>query len=168
MQLSIRSRIVSRVGLLVAMLLLAALLPTAAAAAPSTCTADLLIFTTSPGAISQDGQVTNIRDSGVGGQYISGFLAGYTISGAQNITINAQTNQAQLQGSFTATGAGGTLTIRYTGQADLNTGAATGHFLTAGGAGQFANFFWEGQITAQLIGPATFIATDTGPCHTAP
>jgi hypothetical protein len=143
---------------------------TAAAGPPATCTADLRIFSTSPGTATTAGQVTHARDSGVGGAYISGFLSGYTISGAQDLVVNNVTNESQLQGSFVATGPDGTLTIRYTGHADLNTGAATGHFVSAGGTGQFASFHWQGTISAQLVGasPPTFIATDSGPCHTAP
>ena len=134
---------------------------------PTTCTADLIIFTTSPGTVTTQGQTTHFRDSGVAGQYTSGFLAGYTFTGAQDIVVNNNTNTSQLQGSFTATGPGGSLVIRYTGRADLSTGAATGHFHTAGGTGQFAGFHWTGDITAQLISqtPPTFRATDSGPCH---
>jgi hypothetical protein len=137
----------------------------AAAAPPPTCTAELVIFTTSPGVESQTGPVLHFRDSGVGGQYTSGFLAGYTLVGAQDIQLNTRTNGSELQGQFVATGPGGSLAIAYTGHADLNTGAATGHFHTTGGTGQFSDFRWEGDITAQLIGPATFHATDTGPCR---
>ena len=142
---------------------------TAAASPPTTCTASLTIFTTSPGSVLTTGPVTHVRDSGVAGSYTSGFLSGYTFSGAQDIVLNNQTNESQLHGSFTATGPGGTLTIQYTGHADLKTGAATGHFVTAGGTGQFVHFHWTGMITAQLTGlqPPTFVATDTGPCHSA-
>jgi hypothetical protein len=141
-----------------------------AAAPPATCTATLTIFTTTPGEVTTTGQVVHARDSGVGGQYTAGFLAGYAISGAQDIMANQQTNQSELRGSFVATGPGGTLTIRYTGHADLTTGAATGQFETHGGTGEFAGFHWSGSIAAQLVSltPPTFIATDNGACHPAP
>lgn len=143
-------------------------LPAAAASAPTTCTADLLIFTTSPGSVSTSGNVTHLRDSDVAGSYISGFLAGDAILGSQNIELNNATQQAQLEGSFVVTAPSGTLTITYTGHADFNTGMATGHYVATAGTGQFAGFHWEGGITAQLIGPATFHTIDSGPCHTGP
>jgi hypothetical protein len=140
----------------------------ASAAPPETCTADLTIFTTSVGTVSTSGQVTHFRDSGVGGAYTSGFLAGYTLSGAQDIMVNNVTQKSQLHGEFTAVGPGGTLTIRYNGHVDLSTGTGTGEFVTAGGTGIFASFHWTGKIAAQLVSlaPPTFVATDTGPCHT--
>jgi hypothetical protein len=140
-----------------------------AAAPPATCTATLTIATTSPGAVTTTGQVVHVRDSGVGGAYTAGFLAGSTIVGSQDIMVNQQTNQSELHGSYVATGPGGTLAIRYTGHADLTTGAATGHFETQGGTGQFAGFHWAGEIAAQLVSlaPPTFVATDSGTCHPA-
>jgi hypothetical protein len=142
----------------------------ATAAPPAACTATLTIFTTTLGDVTTTGQVVHARDSGVGGAYTAGFLAGYTISGSQDIMVNQRTNQSELHGSYAATGPGGTLEIRYTGHADLNTGAATGHFETQGGTGQFAGFHWAGEIAAQLVSPTppTFVATDSGPCHPAP
>src|SRR5688572_3503860 len=92
---------------------------TASAAPPQTCTADLVIFTTSVGSVSTTGQVTHFRESGVGGSYASGFLSGYTLSGAQDIVVNNVTQRSELHGEFTAVGAGGTLTLRYNGHADL-------------------------------------------------
>jgi hypothetical protein len=142
--------------------------PAAAAGARAICTADLLIFTTSPGVVSNTGNVTHFRDSGVGGGYISGFLAGAPIAGTQDIELNNATQQAQLKGSFVATRPAGTLTISYTGHADFTTGTATGHYVTVDGTGQFADFHWEGGINARLIGPAAFHATDSGPCHSGP
>ncbi len=91
----------------------------AAAGPPSSCSAGLVIFTTSPGTITRTGEVVHARDSGVGGTYTSGFLAGYSLSGSQDIILNTRANEAQLHGSFVATGPEGTLTIRYTGHADL-------------------------------------------------
>lgn len=145
-------------------------LASVAAAPPATCTAVLTISTTSPGDVTTNGQVTHARDSGVGGAYTTGFLAGYTISGTQDIMVNRRTSQSELHGFFVASGPGGTLTIQYTGHADLSTGAATGHFETHGGTGQFADFHWAGEIAAQLVSltPPTFVATDSGPCHPAP
>src|SRR5438270_3037067 len=81
--------------------------PAAAAGAATTCTASLTIFTTSPGTVTTTGQVTHVRDSGVGGQYTAGFLAGYTLRGSQDIMVNNVTNHSQLQGTYTATGPGG-------------------------------------------------------------
>ncbi|HBY92766.1 MAG: hypothetical protein M5U01_03705 [Ardenticatenaceae bacterium] len=144
---------------------------TVAAGPPTICTADLIIFTTDPGAATTTGQVTHFRESGVAGWYTSGILNGYTFSGAQDIMVNNKTHTSQLQGSYIATGPdNNSLTIRYTGHADLLTGIATGHFVTAGGTGAFANFHWEGEIAAHLISltPPTFETTDTGPCHAAP
>lgn len=145
-------------------------LASVAAAPPATCAATLIIFTTSPGDVIITGQVTHARDSGVGGAYSAGFLAGYTISGAQDIMVNQRTSQSELHGSYIASGSGGTLTIAYTGHADLSTGAATGRFETHGGTGQFSGFHWVGEIAAQLVSltPPTFVATDSGVCHPAP
>jgi hypothetical protein len=142
-------------------------LGSATAAPPATCTAGLVIFTTNPGDVSVAGHTTHFRESGVGGAYTSGFLAGSTLSGAQNIERNDATGHATLEGEYTTTAPGGTLTIHYTGQVDLATGAATGHFTTVGGTGQFSDFHWNGDITAQLVSltPPTFTATDSGFCH---
>lgn len=157
---------------LAAIMCLMALAPLAVPAAASnntTCSATLTIFTTSTGTVTNTGQVTHYQDSGVAGVYTSGFLSGYTFTGAQDIMVNQVTNGSQLQGWYTATGPGGTLTVRYTGRADLNTGAATGNFQTAGGTGQFAGFQWAGNIQAQLISltPPTFVSSDSGECHPA-
>ncbi len=144
---------------------------TTAAAGPSnTCTAGLTIYTTSTGTVTQAGQVTIYQGSGVGGGYTSGFLSGYTLSGAQDILMNNVTHKSYLKGSFVATGPGGTLNVSYVGQADLRTGAATGFFIVTGGTGEFANFHWSGNIMAQLtsLAPPTFVATDSGMCHPAP
>jgi hypothetical protein len=143
---------------------------TASAAPPQTCTASLVILTTSVGTVKTTGQVTHYRGSGVGGSYTSGFLSGYALSGAQDIVVNTVTQKSQLHGEFTAVGAGGSLTIRYNGHVDLSTGAATGEFVTAGGTGVFADFRWTGKITAQLVSlaPPTFVATDSGLCHSRP
>ena len=140
----------------------------ASAAGPATtCTADLQIFTTTVGDVSTAGPITFFRNSGVAGQYTTGFLAGYQLSGAQDIMLNTKTGLSQLHGSFTATGPDGTLTITYNGHADTTTGAATGNFVTAGGTGAFADFHWSGSITAQqpVVGVPFFNATDTGSCH---
>ncbi len=107
---------------------------TDAAGPPTICTANLTIFTTSTGTVTTTAQVTHFRDSGVEGVYTSGFLSGYTLTGAQDIMINNVTHKSQLQGSYVATGPGGTLTIRYTGHTDLTTGEATSIFTTVGGA----------------------------------
>ena len=114
--------------------------------------------------------MTHYRDSGVGGSYTSGPLAGYTISGAQNIMVNNVTHRSELQGSYTASGPGGSVVISYTGHANLTTGMATGNFETHSGTGDFATFHWEGSIDAQLVRltPPTFLATDSGFCHSAP
>jgi hypothetical protein len=146
--------------------LLAASLTPAAAAPPPDCTAGLRIFTTSTGVERQAGPVLIFTDSGVGGSYTSGFLAGSTISGAQHIMLNTQTNLSELNGEFVATGPQGTLSIQYVGHADLSTGMATGQFVSAGGTGAFSDFHWQGRITARLVGPATFDAVDSGPCFT--
>ena len=140
-----------------------------AADPPTTCTSGLTIFTTSTGTVTTTGEVTHFQDSGVGGSFTSGFLSGDTLSGAQDIVVNNRTNQSQLHGSFTAVGPGGNLTLRYTGHVDLNTGAATGHFVSAEGTGQFGTFHWQGSTSAQLISlaPPTFVATDSGPCDSA-
>lgn len=139
-----------------------------AATAPATCTAGLVISTTSPGDVSVDGTTTHFRDSGVGGSYTSGFLAGYTLTGAQDIERNDAIRRGVLDGNFTASGAGGTLDVHYTGSVDLTTGVATGHFTTVGGTGQFSDFHWTGDVGAQLVSltPPTFVATDSGFCHT--
>jgi len=138
----------------------------ASAAPPQTCTAGLTISTTSQGTVSNTGQVTHFADSGVAGRYTSGFLAGYTLVGAQDIQLNNVTKKSELHGQFTATGPDGSLTIQYNGHADLTTGAATGDFVSVGGTGLFTGFHWTGKITAQLVSltPPTFLATDSGPC----
>jgi hypothetical protein len=142
----------------------------AAAAAPVTCTAGLTIFTTSQGTVTQHGPFTHFTDSGVGGSYTSGFLAGYTLAGAQDITLDNLTHQSRLHGSFVATGPDGTVTVRFNGRADLTTGAATGNFQVVGGTGSFGDLHWRGTIAAQLVSltPPTFLATDSGPCRNAP
>jgi hypothetical protein len=143
---------------------------TAASGPPATCNATLTIFTTSTGTVTTSEQVTHYQDSGVGGSYTSGPLAGDTISGAQNIMVNNVTHQSELQGSYTASGPGGSVVIRYTGHANLTTGMATGHFETHSGTGGFATFRWEGSIDAHLVSltPPTFVATDSGFCQSAP
>jgi hypothetical protein len=162
-----RRKLVVALAAAVSVAALAAGTQPASAARPQTCTAGLTIFTTSVGTVRTTGQVTHFTESGVGGSYTSGFLSGYTLSGAQDIMVNNVTQKSELHGQFTAVGPGGTLTIRYNGHADLSTGAATGEFVTAGGTGDFADFHWTGKITAQLVSlaPPTFVATDTGPCH---
>jgi len=146
--------------------------PASAAGGPATiCESSLIIFTdpSNPGTVTQAGQITHVRDSGVLGWYYSGTLEGYMLAGAQDIRINAVTNQAQLRGSFVAVGPeGSTVTISYAGHADLTTGRATGSFVAMDGTGMLDDFNWSGQIEAQLIGPASFDATDTGRCTGAP
>ena len=140
----------------------------ASAAGPAmTCTADLQIFTTTTGDVRSAGPITFFRDSGTSGMYMSGFLAGYQLSGTQDIMLNSKTGLSELHGSYTASGPDGTLTIRYNGHADTTTGAATGNFVTAGGTGVFADFHWSGSITAQqpVVGVPFFNATDSGSCH---
>jgi hypothetical protein len=140
---------------------------TATAAAPATCTAGLVVFTTSTGDVNVAGQTTHFRGSGVAGSYTSGFLSGYTLTGAQNIERNDATGHASLEGQYVATGPGGTVTVHYTGSVDLGAGTATGHFTTIAGTGDFADFHWNGDISAQLtsLAPPTFVTADTGLCH---
>lgn len=159
------------IGLCAVLITLVVSLGAVSAAGPAaTCTADLQIFTTTIGNVRTAGPITFFRDSGTAGQYTSGFLSGYALSGSQDIMLNTSTGQSQLHGSFTVSGPDGTLTIRYTGHADTTTGAATGHFVTAGGTGAFADFHWSGSITAQqpVVGVPFFNATDTGTCHGLP
>jgi hypothetical protein len=141
-----------------------------AGAAPiGTCTAGLFIRTTSVGTVTQAGPVTIYRDSGVGGAYTSGFLAGYTITGAQTIIVNSASGQSEVAGQFVATGAGGTLQVRYTGRVDQATGAATGQFSATEGTGGFASFRWTGTISGQQIpGVPAFNVVDTGLCSPTP
>jgi hypothetical protein len=138
----------------------------ATAAAPATCTAGVTIFTTSTGDVSVTGNVTHFQNSGVAGSYTSGFLAGYTLSGAQNIQRNDATGQAVLEGQSVATGPDGTVTVHFTGSIDLTTGAAAGHFNVVSGTGAFAGFHWNGDISAQLVSltPPTFVGTNSGFC----
>jgi hypothetical protein len=161
-----------RLGLaacLTALLSATALRGTEASGPPSTCSGTLTIFTSSVGTVTAGGPVTHYKDSGVGGAYTAGPLAGYTLSGAQDIMVNSVTQQSELQGSYTAVGPGGSVVFRYTGHANLATGIATGHFETAGGTGDFAAFHWEGAINAQLVSlaPPTFLTVDSGPCLSA-
>jgi hypothetical protein len=139
----------------------------AGATAPATCTSDLTIFTTGTGDVNVAGSTTHFRSSGVGGAFTSGFLAGFTLSGAQNIERNDAMHHATLEGEYVTTGPGGTLTVHYTGSVDLSTGAATGHFTTIAGTGAFASFHWSGDVSARLVSlaPPTFLATDSGLCH---
>lgn len=139
---------------------------TATAAALPTCTAGLTILTSSTGDVTTAGNITIFRSSGVSGTYTSGFLAGYSLTGSQDIVRNDAEHHAVLAGQFVATGPGGTFTVRYTGTADLTTGAADGHFAVVAGTGAFTAFRWIGDITAQLVSltPPTFLATDTGIC----
>ena len=110
------------------------------------------------------GQVTVARDSGVGGSYMGGRLDGYAIDGLQDIVLYDTTQQATIRGSLTATGATGSIEVRYTGFADLGTGRATGFFVASDGTGIFDGYRSRGTIEAQLIGPLTFQATDFGLC----
>jgi hypothetical protein len=161
----------SGIGLCAVLMTLVVSLGVAGAAGPATtCTADLQIFTTTVGDVSTAGPITFFRDSGVAGQYTSGFLRGYQFSGSQDIMLNTRTGQSQLHGSYTAVGPDGTLTIRYNGHADTTTGAATGNFVTAGGTGAFADFHWSGSITARqpVVGVPFFNATDSGTCNGLP
>jgi hypothetical protein len=136
-------------------------------AAPHTCTAGLTILSTSVGDVNQVGNVTFFNNSGVGGSYTSGFPAGYTFTGAQDIQRNEVTHKANLKGHYTATGPGGSFDVTYVGHADLTTGAASGHFVARGESGQLANLFWVGDIDAQLtsLTPPTFLTTNSGLCR---
>jgi hypothetical protein len=161
----------SLIALLIIVGSLALARPAVAATPPfGPCSAGLTIFTTSPGTVTTTGSVEQITGSGVGGQYTSGFLAGDTLSGTQDVTLNTATQQAQLIGMYTVTGPDGTLAVRYVGFANLATGQATGYFFTAGGTGTFAAFQWTGGIRAQLVSttPPTFKAMDSGICGGAP
>jgi hypothetical protein len=106
----------------------------------------------------------------VAGQYATGPLAGYSFVGAQDIMINNVTATSELQGEYTASGPGGTISVKYTGHANLLTGAATGHFETHAGTGSLASFHWSGAIAAQqpTVGVPLFNASDAGPCRNAP
>jgi hypothetical protein len=138
-----------------------------AAEEPTICVADFIIGITTPGNVTSNGATTHADQSGVGGGFSSGFLAGYTFDGLMDYVIDHETNTAQLNGSFVATGPGGTITLPYKVHADLNTGAANGRFYSNGGTGEFANYRWSGDISAQLINPSppTFQSTATGPCR---
>jgi hypothetical protein len=141
---------------------------TQAAASDDGCQTSFLVFTdpNNRGDISQRGQVTIARDSGVLGQYTSGRLDGYAINGLQDLIVNTVTNEAQIHGSFTATSPDGasSLMVRYSGHADLNTGIATGTFAASGGTGDFDGYRASGKIEATLVGPATFEGVDIGLC----
>jgi hypothetical protein len=138
----------------------------ASAAAPATCTSGLTVFSTSTGVVTVTGNVTHFQASGVGGSYTSGFLAGFSFTGSQNIERNDATQNAVLEGQYVATGPSGTVTVHFTGTVDLTTGAATGHFTVLGGTGAFAGFHWTGDTTAQLVSltPPTFVGTSSGFC----
>jgi hypothetical protein len=84
--------------------------------------------------------------------------------------VNNVTNKSSLNGSYTATGPGGTFTVRYTGMVDLNTGVSTGGFVVVDGTGDFANFHWAGDIQAQLVSLTrpTFISNNSAMCQTTP
>jgi hypothetical protein len=140
--------------------------PVAAAESTTICVADFIISITSPGDIESDEDRTRVEDSGVGGSFSSGFLANYPFKGLMDYEIDHETNTARLDGSFTATGPDGTITLPYRVYADMVTGAGTGRFDTADGTGRFDDFRWRGEITAQIINPSptTFFATATGPC----
>jgi len=146
----------------------AATLPAAAASLPATCTGALTIATTSIGTVKTAGDIEIFRDSGVAGHYSSGPLAGDAFAGAQDIILNTATGQSDLHGSYvvSAPGNAGTLTVRYTGHADLTTRHATGNFTANQGTGNLAGFVWVGTISAQLISltPPTFTSTDIGFC----
>ncbi|KAB8142870.1 hypothetical protein F8S13_11480 [Chloroflexia bacterium SDU3-3] len=140
----------------------------ATVAAPTgTCSAGFTIATTSPGTVSMYGPLMVVRDSGVGGAFTSGFLAGYTFTGEQDYTINTSTNKAYLIGTFTATGPGGTITLPYVVKADMVTGAGSGYFASTSGTGEFANYLWAGELTAQIVNPnpTTFVVNATGNCE---
>jgi hypothetical protein len=138
------------------------------AAAAATCQTGFIVFTdpANPGLRSDQGQTTIVRESGVLGSYLDGRLAGYAISGLQDLIINNVTQRAQIIGELTATSPDGSssITLRYVGHADLVTGEATGTFVVVDGTGEFAGFRASGKISAQLVGPATFQGVDIGLC----
>jgi hypothetical protein len=138
------------------------------AAAATTYQSGFIVFTdpANPGDRMDRGQTTIVRDSGVLGSYQDGRLAGYAISGQQDLVINNVTQKAEIPGNLTAISpdGGSSLTLRYAGHADLATGQATGTFVVVGGTGDFADFHASGRISAQLVGPATFQGVDIGLC----
>jgi hypothetical protein len=170
LRLAGRFRALARLVLVTAVVLAlaAATLGPARPAAAETCQTEFIVFTdpTNPGARTDQGQTTIVRDSGVLGSYLDGRLAGYGISGQQDLIINNVTQQAQIVGVFTATSpdGGSSLTVRYAGHADLSTGQATGRFVVLDGTGEFAGYHARGRIDAQLVGPATFQGFDIGLC----
>ena len=112
----------------VLLVLVVTTLATAPSAAAAACQSGFTVFTdpANPGDSTTHGQTTIVRDSGVLGSYQDGRLAGYAISGQQDIIINSVTQKAELPGMLTATSpdGGSSLTLRYAGHADLATGQA--------------------------------------------
>jgi hypothetical protein len=142
---------------------------TSAMAQDATCQTPFRVFTdpANPGTQTVRGPITFVRDSGILGTYGGdGRFAGFAIDGLQDLTINGATNRVRVRGGFTATSpdGGSTFFVRYTGEVDLATGAATGHFVAKDGTGALAGFHAVGTIQAQLVGPATFDGVDIGLC----
>jgi hypothetical protein len=161
-------RLALAVLILAAALLAAAGRGASAAPADGACRTPFFVATdpNNAGQVRQVGQETIVRESGVVGQYQGGRLDGYTITGMQALKINHVTNEAQIRGTLTATSADGasSLTVSYSGHADLNTGMATGSFVADSGTGEFAGFRANGTIEATLVGPAAFQGFDVGLC----
>jgi hypothetical protein len=163
--------LLTRLSLVAALVLgfgLAALGTNTPSASAQTCQTSFIVFTdpNNTGEAMVHGKVTVVRDSGVLGSYLDGRLANYAINGLQDLRINTVTNQARINGSFTATSPDGasSISVRYAGRADLTTGKATGTFVVFDGTGTFAGYRAHGTIDAQLVGPATFQGVDIGLC----
>ncbi|HVL26082.1 MAG TPA: hypothetical protein VM450_18460 [Thermomicrobiales bacterium] len=140
----------------------------AEAAASASCQSSFVVLTdpANPGDQVTHGQTTIVRDSGVLGSYQDGRLAGYAVNGVQDLVINNFTQRADINGTLTASSpdGGSSITLRYTGHADLKSGHATGTFVVVAGTGQFADDHMSGKISAQLVGPVTFQGVDIGLC----
>jgi hypothetical protein len=158
-------------GVLLALALVATVHASSGTAAAQTeaCATPFIVFTdpANPGTPVTRGPITTVRQSGLLGSYGGeGRFAGYAIDGSQTLIVNATTNSARVHGRFTATSRDGLASffVRYTGDVDLTTGVATGHFVAGDGQGALAGLRATGTIEAQLIGPATFAGSDIGLC----
>jgi hypothetical protein len=137
------------------------------AAPPGDCSATFTIFSTSAGTVTTAGPVTHFRDAGVAGVF-SGVLDGTPVSGsiagAQDVTRNDRSEQAESKGRLTATLAGGTVVVEFLAHLDLADGTGKGRARIVDGTGQFAGLRGSGDYTAQKQAPLTYQATILGHC----
>jgi hypothetical protein len=134
----------------------------------SDCQTSFLVFTdpNNFGDVITRGNIVRARNSGILGEYTSGRFDGYTISGLQDLTLKQATGKATIKGSFVATSPDGhsSITLRYSGKADLVEAFAVGTFQALKGTGDLRGLRASGTIEADYLGNFTFSGVDIGLC----